>query len=315
MSIIDRTLENAIQHEYLATGGDLQIGEQLILSALKLGDYYVVERIMKIYTDVIVDNPEINGDDVSTVLGHVLQRGLMEYGECNKTQLKWLFRQGPRFKLDTAHLSSAIMNWDYEVLEMLLIDMLPIMRKKLKGLDKDNLWIAASVRMEPVKFYELLLKAGLPEPTDEIFRRVLEHDSTNVDIQWFVDHGCSPNPGPSSRTFVWQDDAQSLLANYVCDYCGSKGKKSYHTIGEESAVEGYYPTIEKMLAAGADPNTKVEAEPSILAFHGAYNIMDVAATSENEEMMDLLARYGAKPTDSETRKNHYIEIMEKRLGL
>ncbi len=313
MSIIDRTLENAIQHEYLATGGDLQIGEQLILSALKLGDYYVVERIMKICTDVIVDNPEINGDDVSTVLGHVLQRGLMEYGDCNKTQLKWLFRQGPRFKLNTAHLSSAIMNWDYDVLETLLVDM-PIMREKLEGLDKDNLWIAASVRMEPVKLYELLLKAGLPEPTDKIFSRVLEHGSTNVDIQWFIDHGCSPNPRPSSsRTFVWQDGAQSLLANYVCDYCGSKGKKSYYPIGKASAVEGYYPTIEKMLAAGADPNTKIEAEPSILAFHGAYNIMDVAVTSENEEMMDLLARYGAKPTDPETRKNHYIEIMEKNL--
>lgn len=314
MSIIDCTLEDAIQHEYLTTGGDLQIGEQLILSALKLGHYSVVERIRKICTDVIAGNPEINGDDISTVLGHVLQRGLMEYGACNKTQLNWLFRQGPRFKLNTAHLSSAIMNWDYDVLEMLLIDM-PIMREKLKCLDKDNLWIAASVRMEPVKFYELLLKAGLPEPTDKIFSMVLEHDSTNVDIQWFVDHGCSPNPGPSSGTFAWQDDVQSLLANYVCDYCGSKGKKSYYTIGKASAVEGYYPVIEKMLAAGADPNTKIEAEPSILAFNGAYNIMDVAATSENEEMMDLLARYGAKPTDPEIRKNHYIEIMEKRLEL
>ena len=52
-----------------------------------------------------------------------------------------------------------------------------------------------------------------------------------------------------------------------------------------------------------------------MAFHGAYNIMDVAVTSENEEMMDLLAKYGAKPADPETRKNHYIEIMEKRLEL
>lgn len=281
------------------------LAQILITSALKSDNYIIADDFLKIYRDS-EDDAEMDYQDM---LGRVLLKEMMKYNQCTEEHLEWLFEKGVKFNLNVQDLETAISNWNCDVLEAFFKNRKA--RYKIRKLgdyirsyerEAVQLWLAASNRVEPVKFYELLLKSGvIPSPDDYVLAAVIEECPKTVDIKWFVTHGCNPNP-ESRYSFIHGERTQPVLAQYVCNYCDSRDKK-------------YYTLVDKMLAAGANPNTQIGTQSLILKYHGAYNIMDVAVDSANEKMMDLLRRYKAEPNDLEARKNHYIETMETKLGL
>ena len=252
--------------------------------------YSLARLILEIYQDC----------DLVEILNRTMEK-LVKYAEADSEMLTWLFTKGATGEISAWERAEAFSNWDIVTL-----------RYFLGNIDFDaesffidygeEIWVAVSAKMNAVDYYELLSEYGA-KPTDYCLQKALAEYPRTTDVIWLVEHGCDPDSGTEES--VWKDEAQSLIANLACAYC-------YSSNGDKSKQ---FLTIEKLLEAGANPNTEIISVEWGLRFRGAKNLIDVALFAKKDDLMDLLSNYGAKPTPEKERYENYVSKMEKKLGL